>query len=51
MLRCGIKRGRIKDDVEMKLLQQFWAFAASSSFDPPLGPHEADMLKQLGSIR
>ncbi len=51
MLRCGIKRGRIKDDVELKQLQQFWAFAGDANFSPPLGQQEAAMLQQLGSIR
>lgn len=51
MLRCGIKRGRIKDDVELKQLQQFWAFATSAKVNPPLGQQEAGMLQQLASIR
>ncbi len=51
MLRCSIKRGRIKDDVELKQLQQFWAFAGDADFSPPLGQQEAAMLQQLGSIR
>ena len=51
MLRCGIKRGRIKNDVELKQLQQFWAFAGDANFSPPLGQQEAAMLQQLGSIR
>ena len=51
MLRRGIKRGRIKDDVELKQLQQFWAFAGDANFSPPLGQQEAAMLQQLGSIR
>ena len=51
MLRCGIKRGRIKDDAEVKLLQQFWASCSDANFQPPLGPQEATMLQQLASIR
>lgn len=50
MLRCGIKRGRIKDDAEVKLLQQFWASSSSAAFDPPLGQQEATMLQQLASL-
>lgn len=51
MLRCGMKRGRIKDDAEVKLLQQFWASCSDVNFQPPLGPQEATMLQQLASIR
>lgn len=51
MLRCGMKRGRIKDDAEVKLLQQFWASCSDANFQPPLGPQEAIMLQQLASIR
>ena len=51
MLRCGIKAGRVKDDIDLKLLRQFWGFAANATFNPPLGQQEAIMLQQLGSVR
>ncbi|KAL3163166.1 hypothetical protein ABBQ32_009574 [Trebouxia sp. C0010 RCD-2024] len=51
MLRCGIKRGRIKDDAEVRLLQQFWASSHNANFQPPLGQQEAAMLQQLASIK
>ena len=51
MLRCGIKRGRIKDDAEVKLLQQFWASCNRATLHPLLGQHEAAMLQQLATIR
>ena len=51
MLRCDLKRGKLKDGIELKLLQQFWASAGNVSFDPPLSQHEAVMLQQIGTMR
>lgn len=51
MLRCGIKRGRLQDDTELKLLQQFWGSASTVSFTPALGHQEAAMLQQLSNMR
>ena len=41
----------MKDDIELKLLEQFWASAANLNFDPPLPQQEANMLQQLGGTR
>lgn len=51
MLRCDLKRGKLKDGTELKLLQQFWASAGNVTFNPPLSQQEAVMLQQLGSMR